>query len=50
VRLEGNTTGLDFSGNTVGGRVVATDNVGGFVFGEFAPNAVDGPVTASGNV
>src|SRR5262245_35494899 len=50
VRLTGNTTGLDFSGNTVSGRLVATDNVGGFMFGEFAPNAVSGPVTASGNV
>jgi hypothetical protein len=50
VSLAGNTTGLDFSGNTVTGPVRATDNTGGFVFGEFAPNAVSGPVTTSGNV
>jgi hypothetical protein len=34
----------------VTGPVRATDNTGGFVFGEFAPNAVSGPVTTSGNV
>jgi len=51
VWITGNTTGTDFSGNTVYGPATLTNDVGGFVFGELpmAANTIYGPVTTSGN-
>jgi hypothetical protein len=50
VRIDGETEGTDFPGNTVTGRVVLTNNVGGLVFGDLAANTIVGPVATSGNV
>jgi hypothetical protein len=49
VELTDDTVGLDFSGNTVTAPVTATGNTGGFMFGEFAPNSISGPVRTSDN-
>jgi hypothetical protein len=49
VRLTNDIVGLDFSGNTVGGPVMATGNTGGFMFGQFAPNTIRGPILTGNN-
>ena len=48
--ITGDTQGTDFSGNTVYGPVTLINDVGGFVFGDLAPNTIQGPVTSTGNV
>ena len=50
VTITGDTAGTDFSGNTVSGDATLTNNVGGFIFGDIAPNTIHGTVTTSGNV
>jgi hypothetical protein len=50
VTITGDTAGTDFSGNTVSGTATLTNNVGGFIFGDIAPNTIHGAVTTSGNV
>jgi hypothetical protein len=50
VVITGDTQGTDFSGDTVSGHVTLTGNVGGFVFGDLAPNEINGAVVTGGNV
>ena len=50
VTITGDTAGTDFSGNTVSGSATLTNNVGGFIFGDIAPNTIHGTVTTTGNV
>jgi len=50
VSINGNSEGTDFSGNSVAGPATLTNNVGGFIFGDVAPNTIHGPVVNSGNV
>jgi hypothetical protein len=49
VQVTGDTQATDFSGNVVYGPATLTNDVGGFIFGDLAPNTVYGPVTTSGN-
>ncbi len=50
VKITGDTQGTDFSGNTVDGPATLMNDSGGFVFGDLAPNTIQGLVTTTGNV